>query len=72
MVVDCAQRLADCPEITDEQLEAMLEYLSSKLNREREETRVILMITVRSKRLVEESLRTRGYGQSPRPETPLL
>lgn len=56
MLADFARRLADCHDITDEQLEAVLEYLSAKLNRERREGRAISFTAVKSKRLVEESL----------------
>ncbi|WP_312407436.1 hypothetical protein [Rhizobium sp.] len=56
MITDFAQRLADCHDITTEQLEAVFLYLCAKLNRERAEDRAISFIAVKSKRLVEESL----------------
>jgi hypothetical protein len=56
MITDFAQRLADCPDITTEQLEAVSLYLCAKLNRERAEDRAISFLTVKSKRLVEKSL----------------
>lgn len=62
MITDFAQRLADCHDIKTEQLEAVSLYLTAKLKRERTEDRVISFITVKSKRLVEESLRIRASG----------
>jgi hypothetical protein len=60
MVTDFAQRLADCHDVTTEQLEAVFLYLCAKLKRDRAEGRAISLLTVKSKRLVEESLRIRA------------
>lgn len=59
MLTDLAQRLADCHEITNERLEAVLIYLRAKLAREREEERTTSFIAFKSLRLIEESLRIR-------------
>ncbi len=60
MLTDLAQRLADCHDITNERLEAVLIYLRAKLAREREEERTTSFIAFKSLRLIEESLRIRG------------
>ncbi len=60
MLTDLAQRLADCHDITNERLEAVLIYLHAKLAREREEERTTSFIAFKSLRLIEESLRIRG------------
>lgn len=59
MFTDFAQRLADCHEITDERLEAVLIYLRTKLAHEREEQRAASFVAFKSVRLIEESLRIR-------------
>lgn len=66
MLTDFAQRLADCHEITNERLEAVLIYLRAKLAREKEEECATSFIAFKSLRLIEESLRIRGM------ETPHL
>jgi len=60
MITDFAQRLADCHDIKTEQLEAVFLYLTAKLNRERAEDRAISLLTVKSKRLIQDSLRIRA------------
>lgn len=72
MITDFAQRLADCHNITDERLEAVLEYLSAKLLLEKEEDRPISFIAVKSRRLIEESLRIRASGPLPQHMSPFV
>lgn len=64
MLADFARRLADCHDITDERLDAMLLYLIEKLDREKHEERAISFITVKTKRLIEESLIIRAANLS--------
>ncbi len=64
MLADFARRLADCHDITDERLDAMLLYLIEKLDREKHEEQAISFITVKTKRLVEESLIIRAANLS--------
>lgn len=64
MLADFARRLADCHDITDERLDAMLLYLIEKLDREKHEERAISFITVKTKRLIEESLVIRAANLS--------
>lgn len=60
MIVEVAQRLADCDEISSERLEAIAIYLSDKLRCEKEESRATSLIAHKTMRILEETLRIRS------------
>lgn len=60
MITEPARRLAERDEITREKLEAILIYLLRKLSHDKEADRAISLITVKSERMIEESLRIRA------------
>jgi hypothetical protein len=59
MLIDLAQRLADCREISSERLEAIAYYLDRRLQREREEERPISIIAYETMWMVQATLRIR-------------
>jgi hypothetical protein len=59
MLIDLAQRLADCREISSERLEAIASYLDRRLQREREEERPISIIAYETMWMVQATLRIR-------------